>query len=63
MQMSARVKFIDTIIQLANAELRQIDETWGDTDMPLYVKARIREIEARLAKYEKQREYWRKVGK
>ena len=61
--MSMRVTFLDTIIQLAEAELDQIEETWAGEEMPLYVKRRIREVEARLAKYEKQREYWRKVGK
>ena len=61
--MSMRVKFLDTIIQLAEAELDQIGETWADEEMPLSVKARIREVEARLTKYQTQREYWRKVGK
>ena len=61
--MSMRVKFLDTIIQLAEAELDQIEETWADEEMPLSVKARRREVEARLTKYQTQREYWRKVGK
>lgn len=61
--MSMRVKFLDTIIQLAEAELDQIEETWADEEMPLSVKARRREVEARLTKYQTQREYWKKVGK
>ncbi len=58
-----RVQFLDTIIQLAEAELDQIEETWADEEMPLSVKTRRREVEARLTKYQTQREYWRKVGK
>ena len=61
--MSMRVKFLDTIIQLAEAELDQIEETWADEEMPLSVKNRRREVEARLVKYQTQREYWRKAGK
>ena len=61
--MSMRVKFLDTIIQLAEAELDQIEETWAGEEMPLSVKTRRREVEARLTKYQTQREYWRKVGK
>ena len=61
--MSMRVKFLDTIIQLAEAELDQIEETWADEEMPLSVKNRRREVEARLVKYQTQREYWKKVGK
>lgn len=60
--MSMRVKFLDTIIQLAEAELDQIEETWAGEELPPYVKKRIREVEARLTKYQTQREYWRKVG-
>jgi hypothetical protein len=58
-----RVQFLDTIIQLAEAELDQIEETWADEEMPLSVKNRRREVEARLVKYQTQREYWKKVGK
>jgi nitrate/nitrite-specific signal transduction histidine kinase len=58
-----RVKFLDTIIQLAEAELDQIEETWADEEMPLSVKNRRREVEARLTKYQTQLEYWRKAGK
>jgi len=54
---------LDTIIQLAEAELDQIEETWAGEELPLYVKKRIREVEARLTKYQTQREYWKKVGK
>ena len=61
--MSMRVQFLDTIIQLAEAELDQIEETWADEEMPMSVKNRRREVEARLAKYQTQREYWRKAGK
>ena len=61
--MSMRVQFLDTIIQLAEAELDQIEETWADEEMPLSVKNRRREVEARLTKYQAQREYWRKAGK
>ena len=57
--MSMRVTFLDTIIQLAKSELDQIDQTWEGQEMPLYVKARIREVNARLEKYEKQREFWK----
>jgi nitrate/nitrite-specific signal transduction histidine kinase len=58
-----RVQFLDTIIQLAEAELDQIEETWADEEMPLSVKNRRREVEARLTKYQTQLEYWRKAGK
>ena len=58
-----RVQFLDTIIQLAEAELDQIEETWADEEMPLSVKTRRREVEARLVKYQTQRDFWRKVGK
>jgi hypothetical protein len=58
-----RVQFLDTIIQLAEAELDQIEKTWADEEMPLSVKNRRREVEARLVKYQTQREYWKKVGK
>lgn len=61
--MSMRVQFLDTIIQLAEAELDQIEETWADEEMPLSVKTRRREVEARLIKYQTQREHWRKAGK
>ena len=36
--MSMRVKFLDTIIQLAEAELDQIEETWADEEMPLVLE-------------------------
>jgi polynucleotide 5'-kinase involved in rRNA processing len=58
-----RVIFLDTIIQLGEAELNQIEETWADEEMPMSVKNRRREVRARLRKYQTQREYWRKVGK
>ena len=61
--MSMRVQFLDTIIQLAEAELDQIEETWADEEMPLSVKNRRREVEARLTKYQTQRDFWRKAGK
>ncbi len=61
--MSMRVQFLDTIIQLAEAELDQIEETWADEEMPLSVKTRRREVEARLTKYQTQRDFWRKAGK